>query len=49
VIGNMLNPAGSSRVSPGAPARRFQAVGGNNVAKWHGRTAIQHHAEHFKG
>ena len=20
-----------------------------NVAKWHGRTAIQHHAEHFKG
>jgi hypothetical protein len=27
----------------------YQAVGGNNVAKWHGRTAIQHHAEHFKG
>jgi hypothetical protein len=29
--------------------RRYQAVGGNNVAKWHGRTAIRHQAEHIKG
>jgi hypothetical protein len=28
---------------------RCQADSGNNVAKWHGRTAIQHHAKHVKG
>jgi hypothetical protein len=32
-----------------ASAHCQRAAGGNNVAKWHGRTAIQHHGEHFKG